>query len=149
ARNPDVAGRSNPLVHYLFHGDVEGRKPHFLFDPMWYRWAHPDVARSGRNTLSHYVLYGAAEGRRAHPRFDPQYYREQMGRPLPAGANLLAHYAVEGVARGIALNHAEGLRGRIEASLAAAPAAEQSRVRAREAALPRRLRASHAFDIGF
>jgi glycosyltransferase involved in cell wall biosynthesis len=149
ARNPDVAGRSNPLVHYLFHGDVEGRKPHFLFDPMWYRWAHPDVARSGRNTLSHYVLYGAAEGRRAHPRFDPEYYREQIETPLSDGADPLAHYAVEGVARGIALNRAEGLRGRIEASLAAAPAAEQSRVRAREAALPRRLRASHAFDVGF
>lgn len=149
ARNPDVAEQLNPLVHYLFHGDGEGRKPHFLFDPTWYRWAHPDVAEGGRNTLSHYVLHGAAEGRRAHPRFDADYYAKQIETPPDPKTDLLSHYATHGLARGIALNPAEGLRSRIEASFAATPAAEQLRVRERRGNLPRRLRACPAFGVDF
>jgi glycosyltransferase involved in cell wall biosynthesis len=148
ARHPDVVGR-NPLVHYLFHGDAEGRSPHPLFDPIWYRWAHPDVARSGMNALSHYILYGAGEGRRVHPRFDPEYYVEMLGETPGPDANILAHYAVHGVARGIALNRAEELRDRFERTFETAPIDDWKQVRERSHTLPRRLRASGAFDVTF
>lgn len=142
ARNPDVAGRANPLVHYLLDGDREGRKPHFLFEPLWYRWSHADVARSRANTLSDFVRNGVAMKRRAHPRFDPDYYLEQLEvRPAP-GTNLFAHYAAHGVPRGIALNRAEAMRGRIDAP-------ESIGNRERESLLPRRLHSSRAFDVGF
>ena len=30
----------NPLLHYLRHGDREGRRPIWHFDPAWYRSAY-------------------------------------------------------------------------------------------------------------
>ena len=54
ATNPDVvAAGMNPLLHYLRHGDLEGRKPVGYFDPNWYRTAH-DLAPD-RLALRHFL----------------------------------------------------------------------------------------------
>ncbi len=65
AANPDLIGDDGALTaHYLLHGSLQGRKPNAVFDPAWYRGAHPGVEEAGLEPLFHYVKWGCAEGRR-------------------------------------------------------------------------------------
>lgn len=50
----------NPLLHYLFYGFKEGKKPNPDFDGLFYLYHYNDV--SG-NPLLHYALYGIHENR--------------------------------------------------------------------------------------
>lgn len=72
---PDVArnaeARSNPVLHYVLVGALEGRNPSAKFNTDWYLEAYPDVAASMLNPLVHYILHGQSEGRLAKSRTTP------------------------------------------------------------------------------
>jgi GT2 family glycosyltransferase len=67
-RYPDVK-RSNmdPLLHYIFYGFKESRKPNPQFDGNYYLKIYSDVNKSNLNPLIHYSLYGIQEGRKTIP----------------------------------------------------------------------------------
>jgi len=47
----------DPILHYMYHGFKESRKPNRLFDGDNYLKNHPDIQNSNMNPLVHYVLY--------------------------------------------------------------------------------------------
>jgi hypothetical protein len=59
-----------PLHHYIHHGAAEGRSTGPLFDGLFYRKSHDDVAG---DPLRHFLEIGAAEGRVAIPVSRPRY----------------------------------------------------------------------------
>ena len=63
--NDDVrlSGR-DPILHYMYQGFNEGRKPNPSFDGDYYLKKHNDVTKSNLNPLVHYSLYGLKEGRK-------------------------------------------------------------------------------------
>ena len=54
------ASGMNPLLHYIFYGFSEGKKPNENFDGVFYKNHYPDV---NINPLVHYALYGMDENR--------------------------------------------------------------------------------------
>lgn len=59
--NHDVAkAGSDPLVHYMFYGATEGRRPSPSFDPAYY--ARQAGLRRGVNPLLHYLRTGQQQG---------------------------------------------------------------------------------------
>lgn len=54
----------DPLIHYLYYGYKEERKPCQDFDGKNYMRRNADVKNSNLNPLVHYVLYGMKEGRK-------------------------------------------------------------------------------------
>jgi len=64
--NYDDVRRSgkDPIMHYLYEGFKEGRKPNPSFDTEYYMERHADVRNSNLNPLAHYVLYGIHDGRK-------------------------------------------------------------------------------------
>jgi glycosyltransferase involved in cell wall biosynthesis/SAM-dependent methyltransferase len=81
----------------LVFGGGEGRAiwgAHF--DADYYKWAHPDVARSGIHPWLHYLLCGYFENRNPSGSFDSAYYRSRYPDVRDAGINPLLHYAVFG-----------------------------------------------------
>ena len=63
-RDVQLSGR-DPLIHYLYYGFEEGRRPNPYFDGNDYLEKHNDVKQSELNPLVHYSLYGINEGRKA------------------------------------------------------------------------------------
>ena len=57
----------DPLLHYIYHGFKEGRKPNSSFDSTYYLKSYGDVKNSNLNPLIHYSLYGLKEGRKTTP----------------------------------------------------------------------------------
>lgn len=53
----------DPILHYLYHGFKEGKKPNPQFNGNYYLKKYPDVERSNLNPLVHYLLYGKKEQR--------------------------------------------------------------------------------------
>ena len=61
---PDVAKAGmNPIVHYMWYGYRENKKPMKDFDGVYYSHKYPDALESKLNPLSHYALYGLEENR--------------------------------------------------------------------------------------
>ena len=61
---PDVASSGRDVVlHYVLHGEAEGRRPRADFDPIHYRIIHPELARFEGNLF----LYAMSRDRH-----DPQ-----------------------------------------------------------------------------
>lgn len=61
-QNPDVAGQGmDAAMHYVLHGEGEGRRPCPQFDPAAYLRANPDVARDGGNAFVHFLTRGRSE----------------------------------------------------------------------------------------
>lgn len=54
------SSKMNPLLHYLFFGFGEGKKPNDTFDGVFYKNHYSDV---DINPLAHYALYGMKENR--------------------------------------------------------------------------------------
>jgi len=78
-RNVKKSGM-DPLLHYIYHGYKDNKKPNYYFDGDYYIKRYPDVNNTNLNPLIHYSLYGIKEGRIAHelsanPNFiiDPLY----------------------------------------------------------------------------
>ncbi|WP_048190920.1 glycosyltransferase [Methanobacterium sp. SMA-27] len=63
--NGDVrVSGADPIIHYIYHGFKEGRKPNPTFDGDRYLKMHSDVKNSNINPLVHYSLYGMEEERK-------------------------------------------------------------------------------------
>lgn len=56
----------DPILHYMYHGFKEGKKPNPAFDGDYYLKRYSDVKNSDLNPLVHYGLYGINEGRSTH-----------------------------------------------------------------------------------
>lgn len=54
----------DPILHYMYFGFKENRKPNKSFDGDYYLKKHGDVKKSKINPLVHYSLYGIKEGRK-------------------------------------------------------------------------------------
>ncbi len=59
----------DPILHYMYHGFKEGRRPNPSFDGDYYLKAYRDVKQSNLNPLIHYSLYGMNEGKKTHEIF--------------------------------------------------------------------------------
>lgn len=73
--NPDVE-YDNGLIHYFYNGYFEGRKPSYLFDPLWYLEKNSDVKESGMRPLTHYIIHGDKEGRAPSPYFEKELLKD-------------------------------------------------------------------------
>ncbi len=63
--NEDVrSSGADPILHYMYRGFKEGRRPHPEFDSNYYLNCYSDVQKSNLNPLIHYSIYGIQEGRR-------------------------------------------------------------------------------------
>ena len=66
--NPDVRlSGKDPILHYIYQGFKEGRKPNSSFNGKYYLKHNSDVNKSVINPLIHYSLYGISENRRFKP----------------------------------------------------------------------------------
>ncbi|MBZ2167085.1 glycosyltransferase [Methanobacterium spitsbergense] len=54
----------DPIIHYIYNGFREGRKPNPTFEGEEYLNKHKDVKNSNLNPLVHYALYGIKEKRK-------------------------------------------------------------------------------------
>ncbi|MEL7671257.1 glycosyltransferase [Methanobacterium sp.] len=54
----------DPILHYMYHGFKEGKKPNAAFNGDYYLKKYKDVKKSNLNPLVHYSLYGIEEGRK-------------------------------------------------------------------------------------
>lgn len=66
------------LLHYFFIGFFEGKKPSFLFDPVYYMNENPDTVDVSIKPLLHYVLYGEHEGRLPSVFVDLEFLKKQI-----------------------------------------------------------------------
>lgn len=90
--NADVlADGVDPLLHYVSHGDREGRQPMPLFDPMFYR-AHAGELAAATNTLLHYCHVGRFLKKPASAWFDTGFYLRQNRDVSRSRADPLRHY---------------------------------------------------------
>ena len=65
---PDVLDEgTDPVLHYLLHGAIEGRNPGPGFNSLGYLLEYPDVAFERINPLVHYITSGRKEGRLPMP----------------------------------------------------------------------------------
>ncbi|MGF7118939.1 hypothetical protein [Methanobacterium oryzae] len=62
----------DPVLHYIYHGFKEGRKPNPSFDGKYYLEINSDVKNSNLNPLVHYSLYGIKEGRKIDDTLETQ-----------------------------------------------------------------------------
>ncbi|RTL30736.1 MAG: glycosyltransferase, partial [Rhodocyclaceae bacterium] len=103
ARNPDVeAARINPLVHYVMHGEAEGRCPNPLFDPAFYKRAMRErgLPTQQGTMLAHYLREGLALGLPTCRDFHPQRYLAAYSDVAVAGEEPLAHFLTYGWGEG-------------------------------------------------
>ncbi|MBN2344405.1 MAG: hypothetical protein JXX29_22435 [Deltaproteobacteria bacterium] len=104
-RYVDVADSGgNPLVHWLSHGRMEGRKAtrleyekelifkSGLFDESYYLEHNADVATGAGDPISHFLTHGCAEGRRPAPFFDPTFYTQEYADVDAETMNTFVHY---------------------------------------------------------
>lgn len=91
SHNGDVAAAGvDPALHYVMHGDVEGRKPNPWFDPVWYSKKYFDRPPP-RGALRDYIETGERVGRKPCAVFDPMWYSSIHGLEL-ARESALADY---------------------------------------------------------
>jgi GT2 family glycosyltransferase/glycosyltransferase involved in cell wall biosynthesis len=98
---PDVARSAlAPIVHYAVVGAAEGRQPHALFDPEFYK---AEAAAAGvpveGNPLAHYLEHGASLRCSPHPLFHTDEYVETNPGAAESGEPPLLHYLKVGQAR--------------------------------------------------
>ena len=93
AHNGDVvAAGVDPALHYVEHGDQEGRKPNRWFDPIWYSKKYFDRPPP-HGALRDYVETGERLGRKPCAVFDPIWYASAHRLDLER-ENALADYLV-------------------------------------------------------
>jgi hypothetical protein len=106
---------SDPLKHFLLHGEAEGRYPTELSEraartakritasglvqTTWYTERYPEFLVSGLDPVGHFVAQGAAEGKDPNKWFDVLFYREQHPNALSKDVNPVIHY-LDSLARG-------------------------------------------------
>ena len=63
----------DPLLHYIYFGFKEGKRPNKTFDALFYKYNYDDV---NINPLIHYALYGLAENRQIKPENNLEGYKK-------------------------------------------------------------------------
>lgn len=106
----------NPLVHFLRHGEEEGRvsftvagkvvtshardlaaiRESKLFDSDWYSSQYDDVAQSGLDPADHYLRVGGRLRRNPSARFCSDYYTSSYPDVEYSGMNPLLHFLRHG-----------------------------------------------------
>jgi len=61
--------KSNPIIHYLKKGAIQGKNPSKDFNTLFYIQQNRDVLDSQINPLTHYILHGKTEGREIQKNF--------------------------------------------------------------------------------
>jgi glycosyltransferase involved in cell wall biosynthesis len=103
---PDIAvGGVDPLMHYVEHGDREGRWPNAHFDPQTYRCQFGTEGVGSVCALYHYAVVGEDLKLGSPTAFDPQRYlmsnpdlQSWLGRPM-------THFLHLGKPAGLVLHH--------------------------------------------
>ena len=94
-RNDDVlASGDNPLAHYFFYGEQEGRAPGPCFDPAWYRQTHglgPEAS-----PLADFLARRGREAVSPIPEFDAAFYLGTYPDVARAGIDPFEHYLLQG-----------------------------------------------------
>lgn len=85
-----AASAKHPLVHYLWVGLQENRRPSLYFDTAWYIDKTPVLRESGMDSLTHYFNFGIKENKSPSPLFDPIYYAQTYN--ITGSEDLFAHY---------------------------------------------------------
>mgnify|MGYP000914503847 CR=1 FL=1 len=86
---PDVRrSGADPILHYIFFGFNEGRRPNPTFDGDYYIKTHKDVLKMNMNPLVHYSLYGMKEERRT---ISPNYIEKKERREKTRSAVSSSH----------------------------------------------------------
>jgi len=119
--NIDVASsKINPFYHFVVWGHTEVRctTKYFrfdgriirtradaiaelfeeakVFDAVWYKKRHPEVADENVSPIKHYITFGMKKGYSPNVIFDPQYYGSQAPGSAINGWNHLLHYLLVG-----------------------------------------------------
>jgi len=69
----DIRGAvTDPLTHYITHGEGEGRSPNPVFAARYYRRQWMAGMPAEQNALAHYAETGERLGHKPHPAFEPQ-----------------------------------------------------------------------------
>lgn len=93
ARNPDVAEAGiDPFIHYIKHGQRDGRSPSYLIDYDFYVQNYQETARFDTTVLEHFVKFGVAKGYNPCGLFDTKFYLQQFPDVKSSGINPLIHY---------------------------------------------------------
>ncbi len=96
-QNPDIAGAGlNPLLHYITHGDAEGRDPSPLFFTGWYRTEN--ALGPEENCLAHFLPRRFTGQVNPVPLFDAAWYLEQNPDVAAGGADPFEHFMLFGAA---------------------------------------------------
>ena len=53
----------DPLMHYVAHGESEGRKPNPFFDPINYLQKYPELRNFQGTLLAHFIDFGITQGK--------------------------------------------------------------------------------------
>ena len=92
-RYSDLAEGTDPALHYVTRGWLEGRDPNPEFSTRWYSACYPNL---GMNPLVHYLIWGRDEGRLANGRgpgaVDEAWYRARY-RDVDRKTDAAVHYA--------------------------------------------------------
>jgi hypothetical protein len=80
-----------PQIHYVRHGAEEGRKPHPLFDPEYYRRCGFGIEINASQLLAHFAESGP-DAINPHPLFDCDSYLSKHPEVAAQDMNSLAHY---------------------------------------------------------
>ncbi|QEP42044.1 glycosyltransferase [Ectothiorhodospiraceae bacterium BW-2] len=96
-QNPDVQSAAvEPLEHYVRDGDREGRRPHLLFDPSYYRSHRSDFWVKRSNSLLHYLWVGRYCSLSPSPWFDLSYYIARNSDVVQSRVEPLWHFIFYG-----------------------------------------------------
>jgi GT2 family glycosyltransferase/glycosyltransferase involved in cell wall biosynthesis len=85
---------SNPLIHYIEHGEEAGLDPHPLFSPAFYKTKNVTSAKI--SPFKHFLIEGRSRGYRTHPLFDANFYLEKNTDVSDSGVDAFSHFLASG-----------------------------------------------------
>jgi len=98
-RYPDIKPTEvHPFVHFILHGDQEGRWPGPLFNNPWYREQH-SLSRSV-SALGHYMRHRREGSVSPIPEFDIAYYAKHCPDVIAAKIDPFEHFVAYGYREG-------------------------------------------------
>lgn len=104
--HPDIAASGvDPLLHYVEHGDREGRWPNPHFDPQTYRAQFDPEGLGSACALYHYAMVGEDLRLGSPTAFDPQRYLMSNPGLQPWLDRPMTHFLHLGKPAGLVLHH--------------------------------------------
>ena len=100
SRNTDV--KKNAFAHYIKEGALQGRCPHVLFDPVFYKANYQDKGSKTEPLKDYMKQKGKVVS--PHPLFDAAYYVQQLkdnSLSVPNDQTLLEHFLETGWKEGV------------------------------------------------